>query len=153
LASLKDWWNGKTSAIPVTAARVPFHVTALEQLNALAVFVKKSSNVLSPAVYSQLRSIDDLLRPLLKYLETHEINTEERFEFKAILTDYIPSPVNSFLLLHAKDQVEGGEADLLLLKQYQVLEHRAYLMANKIYNSALDSLQTQAIFVENRFRE
>lgn len=129
----------------------PFHVKALQQLNLLDKLVKEMSNQISTDVYSKLRDVDDVMRPLIKYLETHDIIVEQQVLISSILTDYIPTSLDTFRLLPEEDKVDGDRADLLLQKQYDTIYLNAKELADEIYGRGLSSLSTQAIFIENKF--
>lgn len=153
-----SWFNGKKrgDTAPITvvsplSTEPSFVDKAQQQLDALAVFIKQISNRISPVVYSKLRDMDDTLRPLLVYLKTHDIIVEQEVTLQSFLTDYIPTPLNTFLVLPAEEQEEGGKADLLLIQQYDTLEKSARDFADSIYERTLAALSTQAIFIENKF--
>lgn len=156
---ISNWWYGRnddptpSNANPanVTAASQLFHEKAQIQLDMLARFVKESSNVVSPAVYSRLRSIDDVVRPLIKFLATHDIVAEQEIAIEYLLTRYIPEPLNTFVLLQQKDREENGKADTLLLQQYDTLEKSTRELADGIYKRTMSDLNTYAIFIEEKF--
>lgn len=129
----------------------PFHVLALEQLNDLSIFVKKSSKFISTEVFSQLRVIHDILRELIGFLETHDTLVENQVVLTKIITEYIPDPLEMFLRLPTSEQINGGKADLLLREQYGILEKNARDLSIQVNEQVLSDLQTQAIFIKDRF--
>lgn len=152
---ISDWWNGQSKADKASAntamPQKAFHERALEQLDLLAKLVKQSSNVLSPTVYSRLRSIDDVMRPFMVYISSHDLFMEHQVMVESMLTKYIPEPLNTFLNLQPKDQVEGGKADMLLQQQFDTLEKSARDFVEGIYKGGVASLSTYARFIEDKF--
>lgn len=136
----------------VTAAVVkPFTTTATEQLDSLAVYVKSVSGVISAEVYSEIRHIDDVMRPLLKFLEGQDVGMENQVIITKMITEYVPDPLQIFIRLTKAEQVEGGAADLLLLEQFNLLSVNSEKIAEEIRSQVLKELQTQAIFIKDRF--
>jgi hypothetical protein len=143
-----------TAPIPVQVAAAiqkPFHEVALDQLNALAVHTKEVSNVISTDVYSRIRSIDDIMRPLIKFLENQDVAMENQVVITKMITEYIPDPLEIFVRLPKTEQADGGAADLLLIEQYAILGENAKKLAEEIRSQVLKELQTQAIFIKDRF--
>lgn len=145
--------SGNTAA-NVAAVVLPeplFHEKAIKQLDLLGSLVKESSNVISTEVYSILRSMDDMLRPLIKYLETHDVPAEQEYLISSLIADYIPTPLHTFQTLPDRDKQDGGQGDLLLLQQYAIIDNNIRELSDQIYGGALRELSTQAIFIENKF--
>ena len=145
--------SSNTPVAPVSNPLVPqpFHEQAQEQLDALAVFIKQVSSEISPAVYSRLRSIDDVIRPMLKHIIDNPLTAENEYAVKALLTDYITTPINIFLKLNEAEKIDGGRSDLLLLEQYDTLEKSARELNAQIYGDTVSSLETHNIFIQNKF--
>jgi hypothetical protein len=139
--------------VPAPVVEVPFHEKAVADLNGLAVWEKKISGLVSTEVFSLIRSIDDVLRPLVKFLESHLTAIEFQIFLTKMITEYIPDPLNIFFRLPAADQVPGGEADLLLIEQYVTILKNAQELSDNIHDQVMNELKTQAIFIDNRFRE
>jgi len=145
--------NNAANIVAPLLSEPPFHEKALEQLDLLDKFAKEMSGSISTSVYSQLRTIDDILRPLLEYLKTHDIVMEQKVLIQSIITDYVPTPLETFKLLPENDKVDGGKGDLLLTQQYDTIEANTRELAAEIYGRVLSELSTQAIFIKNKFGE
>jgi len=143
--------QGEPTPVTPMVTADPFHVQAEQQLDVLAKFVRQISNQISPAVYSRLRTIDDIVRPMLKHIVDNPLTAENEYAVKALLTDYIPTPANIFLSLNAAEKIDGGRADLLLLEQYDTLEKSVRELNAQIYGDKVSSLETHKIFIENKF--
>jgi len=131
----------------------PFHQRAREELDKLEFFVKEHANVISPAVYSVLRDIDDELRPLLTYMEDKPPLVETEVYVQSLLTDYIPTPLSLYLNLPLSEQKDGGKSDLILLGQYVTLEKSVRELSANIYRDSVAQLETHAIFIQNKFNQ
>jgi hypothetical protein len=129
-----------------------FPERAVKEMELLNRHVKSISREISPAVYSRLRSIDDLVRPLVAYIETRPVLIEKEIEIESLLTDYIPTPLNIFMQLTPKERADGSKADLLLLSQYDTLERSVIELGKGIYTDTMSELEVHAAFVERRFQ-
>lgn len=147
---------GKDDALPVLPSVAPtlvapFHDKALGWLDTLAAHVKQSSDIISPAVYSRLRSIDDVMRPFIKALEGKPSVVETEVAIESMLTDYIPTPLNLYVNLPAGERTDSGRADLILLAQYDTLETAARELSSRLQGDSVSSLETHAIFIRDKF--
>jgi hypothetical protein len=137
--------------IPPTAA-LPFAERVLMELDNLQSFVRSASGVLSGEVYSQLRYFDDVVRPLLNYVKDKDVPADDEYLLESAVTDYVPSPLKTFLQLPDEDQGEGGKGDLLLTRQYDTIIKNVQDVVDRIRGHAMDSLNNQAAFIDERFR-
>ncbi len=147
----KAFFGSGTSIQTPLVPEPPFHEKALEQLNLLEKFVKEMSNSVSTEVYSQLRTMDDIIRPLLEYLKTHDIAVEQEVLIQSTITDYIPTPLETFRMLPENDKLEGGKGNSLLLQQYDTIESNIRELSDEIYGRVLSALNTQANFIKSKF--
>lgn len=155
MSFLSDLFGTKNAPVAPTSTPilpVNFADQCIEQLDALGNFIRTVSDVLSTDAYSHLRSIDDLIRPMLSYIKDHPMTAESEFAVKALLTDYIPSPLNIFLSLPSAEKLDGGKADLLLVEQYATLEKSVRDLVAEITSDVVSSLETHKIFIQNKFR-
>jgi len=130
-----------------------FHERVHEQSEHLARYIKSVSREISPAAYSRLRSIDDLVQPLVAYIETHPVIVEKELEVENLLTTYIPRPLEIFMKLTPTERADGGKADLLLLSQFDKLERSVIELGKGIYTDSMSELEIQSRFVDTRFRD
>lgn len=130
---------------------VTFDAKAIIWLDDLAHVVKQSSSLISPAVFSRLRSIDDVMRPIIKSLKDVQLIVDTEVEIQSILTDYIPTPLDLYLNLPLNDRQDGGKADLILLSQYDTLETVVRDLALTLKGDSVSALETHAIFIKDKF--
>ncbi|MCU1406031.1 MAG: hypothetical protein JWQ43_2334 [Glaciihabitans sp.] len=122
-------------------------------LDELAGAARGAGSRVSTQVYSQLRSIDDVVRPLINHVATHPVVIETEIAIESLITDYVPTPLRLFLQLPAAEAVDGGKADLLLQEQFTALERSARKLSLSVYSDSVSALETHAIFIQNKFRE
>jgi hypothetical protein len=139
-------------AVPPAAAKT-FAEQALSSLDSLAVAVRHAGGNVSPHVFSMLRSLDDVLRPLIAHVAVHPVVVEKEFAIEALITDYTPTALTLFLKLPAGEQVDGGKADLLLQEQLTSLERNARQVSAGIYEDSVSALETHAIFIQTKFHD
>jgi hypothetical protein len=141
-------------AVPVApAAPQSFSDRMTAALDTLADSARAAGSQVSTAVFSQLRTIDDVLRPLILHVGTHPVVIETEIAIESLVTDYVPTPLRLFLQLPPSEKADGGKADLLLQEQYTALERNARHLSASVYNDSVSALETHAIFIENKFRE
>jgi hypothetical protein len=130
-----------------------FSARMAAELDTLSESTRAAGSQVSTAVFSQLRTIDDVLRPLIDHVGTHPVVIETEIAIESLVTDYVPTPLRLFLQLPPSETADGGKADLLLQEQYTALERNARRLAESVYDDSVSALETHAIFIENKFRE
>jgi hypothetical protein len=130
---------------------LPFTDRVTASLNALAADARSAGAVISTAAFSQLRSIDDVIRPLLAYIVGNPVPITEQIAIESLVSDYVPTSLRLFLLLPPADQVDGGAADLTLQDQFTALEKNARQLSSSIIVTAASALESHAIFLQNKF--
>lgn len=149
--------TGEQPVVPAAPATVEpliaqsFAQVATSQLDSLAAYVKKISIIISPEVYSEVRSIDDSMRPLLKFLDGQDVGMENQVIITKMITEYVPDPLEIFVRLSKNEQHEGSPADKLLLEQFTLLSRNAKKIDEEIRSQVMKELQTQAMFIRDRF--
>lgn len=128
-----------------------FDERILPALNSLAEASRRSGAAVSPQVFSMLRSLDDVLRPLLAHVALHPVVVEREVAIESMITDYVPTSLRLYLELPESDRVDGGKADRLLQEQYTALEKSARQLSANIYDDSLAALETQSIFIQTKF--
>lgn len=130
---------------------VPFHDKVLKDLDELAVFMRKHGGIIPTFVYSQVRRIDDVLRPLISYIAVNGCSPEQEHLLESMVTDYIPTPLKTFIGLPKQDRADDGRPAQLLSSQFATIEKRVRDLAELVRTGALDELATHAEFIDNRF--
>lgn len=137
--------------VPAVQA-VPFHKKVLKELDELAVFMRRHGNIIPTSVYSQVRRIDDVLRPLISYIAINGCSPEQEHLLESMVTDYIPTPLKTFIGLPKQDRADDGRPAELLSEQFATIEKKVRDLAELVRTGALDELATHAEFLDSRFR-
>lgn len=149
-------WRGRntqpTPTIPALLTPTVVQRTST-QLSELGKLVSQASGVLSPQAYSLVRQVDDIIRSLLPYIEKQPLIMEHEVVIQNILTDYIPTPISTYLRLDASDRGDGSHADLLLCQQFATIRDNMWDLAEQIRDAGLKELSIQAGFISERFRQ
>lgn len=154
--SLFGGWIGRnTQSNPTIPALVPptFVQRTSTQLSELGKLVAQAGGVLSPQAYSLARQVDDIIRSLLPYIEKQPLIMEHEVVIQSTLTDYIPTPIATYLRLDSSDRGDGSQADLLLCQQFATIRDSMWDLAEQIRDAGLKELSVQAGFISERFRQ
>ena len=139
---------------PAFSAPIPamsFSERVTSELDSLARVEQRMSSQVSAAVFSQLRTIDDIVRPLLVHISTRTVLVETEVALESLVKDYVPTPLSLFEQLPANEKVDGGKADLLLQSQYATIISSTFNLAKGVYGNSMSALETNAIFVQDKF--
>ena len=111
---------------------------------------------LPPGAVPTVRDIDDVLRPLLRYIETRSASEEEMRHLTAIIHDYLPTALGDFTALPAqyaeRPGVTGTSPADDLLRQLQFLDEGANELQDLVYTGDAAQLAIQARFLDAKFR-
>lgn len=115
-----------------------------------------------------VRDIDDVLRPLLRYLaaqvasaassasEVPAVSDEELRHLTAIIHEYLPRALGDFLALPAqyagRPGVTGSTPADDLIRQLQLLDEGAAELQDLVYTGDAAKLAIQARFLDAKFR-
>jgi hypothetical protein len=103
-----------------------------------------------------VRDIDDVLRPLLTYIERQGASDEEMRHLTTIITEYLPTALGDFLALPAayaeRPGVTGTAPSDDLLRQLQLLDEGANELQDLVYTGDAAQLAIQARFLDAKFR-
>lgn len=124
---------------------------AARDLDALRALVRRSGALLPPVVSSRLRQLDDLLRVVLAAADAEEASTEQRYLLDAMIRDYLPTPLHSYLALPESDRAVDARPTGLLLDQLGVLEETIRDLLNQIRIHAIAELSTHGRFLADKF--
>lgn len=123
-------------------------VASLDRLRAA---VRRAGAVLPPLVSSQVRQIEDVLRPLLGHVARHGASTEQRVLLNAIITNYLPTPLRAYTGISERERTDDSEATALLVEQLTILEGIARDVDNQVRTGAIAELSTHGRFLEDKF--
>jgi hypothetical protein len=144
---------------PVAGIVAPSHQESVESedaatassLDNLRQAIRRAGAELPPLVSSALRQIDDLLRTVIAAVAAQGASTEQRVLLNAMICDYIPSPLRSFLAIPPVDRAEGSRAAALLVDQLVTLEATIRDLLNQIRIGAIAELSTHGRFLADKF--
>jgi len=122
-----------------------------DALDDLRSIIRRSGSALPPLVSSRLRQIDDLLQVVLATAAAEDASTEQRYLLDAMIRDYLPTPVHSYLTLPATDRTSVAPPTLLLLDQLAILEETIRDLLNQIRIGAIAELSTHGRFLADKF--
>lgn len=156
------WFNRRRNNEAVSVPTVPTEATpAVPQVSFsekmlgwsedLAWVEKSYSNILSTQVYSELRSIHDVLESIAELISHYSIRTEEEYLIESTLKNYIPSALAIFSQLPPDKQRSGEEADLMLMSQCRNVKQNVVSLKEQLQTQIMNNLTTQTMFVEERF--
>ncbi len=103
-----------------------------------------------------VRDIDDVLRPLLNYIEARSASDEEMRHLTAIIHEYLPTALNDFAALPAQYAERPGVTGTTpaddLLQQLVLLDEGANDLQDLVYTGDAAQLAIQARFLDAKFR-
>lgn len=120
-------------------------------LDKLLATVRGSGNKLPGIISSQLRQLDDLLHPLADYIKAQGASTEQRVLFQAMVSDYITTPLNTYLLTGDAERQEDSRTTALFAGQLAVLHTTALDLNHQVRSGAITELSTHARFLQDKF--
>jgi hypothetical protein len=111
---------------------------------------------LPPGAVPTVRDIDDLLRPLLQYVETRSASDEEMRHLTSIISEYLPTALGDFMALPQqyteRPGVTGTTPALDLVRQLALLDEGANDLQDLVYTGDAAQLAIQARFLDAKFR-
>ncbi|AEH07922.1 MULTISPECIES: hypothetical protein [Protofrankia] len=111
---------------------------------------------LPPGAVPTVRDIDDVLRPLLRYIEVQSASEEEMRHLTAIIHEYLPQALGDFTALPAqyteRPGVTGTTPAEDLIRQLQLLDEGANELQDLVYTGDAAKLAIQARFLDAKFR-
>jgi hypothetical protein len=139
------------------ASQVATHARQLRQ--ELAEIVRRANadgGRLPAGAVPTVRELDDVLRPLLRYIERQSASEEEMRHLTAIIQDYLPTALNDFIALPAayaeRPGVTGTTPADDLVRQLVLLEEGANELQDAVYTGDAAKLAIQARFLDAKFR-
>ncbi|KRE80924.1 hypothetical protein [Arthrobacter sp. Soil762] len=113
--------------------------------------IRRAGAELPTSVSSQLRQIDDVLRPLVSHMAEHGASMEQQVLLNSIVCSYIPDPLRTYLALPDSARTEESGPTGLLAEQFATLEEIARDLANQVRIGAIAELSTHGRFLEDKF--
>jgi hypothetical protein len=111
---------------------------------------------LPPGAVPTVRDIDDVLRPLLRYIEVQSASDEELRHLTAIIHEYLPQALGDFIALPAQYTERPGVTGTTpaddLIRQLQLLDEGTNELQDLVYTGDAAKLAIQARFLDAKFR-
>jgi hypothetical protein len=141
---------------PVPAAPVePFGERMKVKLEEIGWTARRAGGRLPIAALPQLGRIEDVLRPLLNHLVTNPPSVEEEIAVQAMLTDYLPTTVGTYIGLNRQfaetARADGRTAGDDLIEQLVMLEGAAQELSLAVYAHDAQQLATHGRFLSTKF--
>lgn len=124
---------------------------AAASLDNLRSAIRRAGAELPTSVSSQLRQIDDVLRPLVSHMSEQGASMEQQVLLNSIVCSYIPDPLRTYLALPDSARTEESRPTQLLAEQLATLEEIARDLANQVRIGAIAELSTHGRFLEDKF--
>jgi hypothetical protein len=149
--------SGTTTATADPHADIVIQVRQLQQ--ELAGIVRQANadgGRLPPGAVPTVRDIDDVLRPLLQYIELQSASEEEMRHLTAIIRDYLPTALGDFVALPTQYAERPGVTGTTpaddLVRQLILLDEGANELQDVVYTGDAAQLAIQARFLDAKFR-
>ncbi len=121
---------------------------ALTELRRLAL---GRSAELPTVVVSQVLQLADLLQNLIGYIDGAGASTEQRVLLNAVITDYLPSPLRTYLRLAPAARTDASAETTVLLEQLDTLYSTVRDLDNQVRTGAITELAVHGRFLRDKF--
>lgn len=113
--------------------------------------VLANGSALPPLVVSQVLQLVDILRALIGYIGQSGASTEQRVLLNAVVTDYLPSPLRSYLMLAPGSRKDDSADTTVLLEQLDMLHSTVRNLDNQVRTGAITELAVHGQFLRDKF--
>lgn len=124
---------------------------AEEALSSLTAQLRRSGADIPTAAYSQFAQIADLLCALVEHAGKIGSTIEQRVLLAAMLADYLPTSLRTYLTLPAVNRALGSAETGLLLEQLATLHSTASTLESEIHNGSSTELAIHGRFLQDKF--
>lgn len=104
-----------------------------------------------PFVVSQVLQLADILRELIDYIADGSASTEQRVLLNAVITDYLPSPLQSYLKLADAARTDDSPNTATLSEQLGTLHSTVRNLDNQVRTGAITELAVHGQFLKDKF--
>ena len=136
---------------PVLDQNVTDLGTSGVSLDALRIEIRRSGGELPTLIYSQFRQIDDLLAPLVAHMQQTDASTEQVVLAGAIISDYLPTSLRTYLMLPKSSRVGGSRETTTLLAQLATLHSTVLNLNQQVRSGAATELAIHGRFLQDKF--
>lgn len=120
-------------------------------LDALRSEIRRAGGELPTLIYSQFRQIDDLLAPLLVHMQKTGASTEQVVLAGAIIGDYLPTSLRTYLMLPKSVRVHGSDETSTLLAQLGTLHSTVQDLNQQVRSGTATELAIHGRFLQDKF--
>lgn len=106
---------------------------------------------LPTVAYSQFRQIDDLIAALMGHLQKFGASTEQSVLLGAIVSDYLPTSLHTYLMLPRSSRREDSSESQVLLAQLATLYQTALDLDRQVRSGAATELAVHGRFLQDKF--
>jgi len=112
---------------------------------------RRAGGQLPTLIYSQFRQIDDLLAPLVAHMQKTGASTEQVVLAGAIISDYLPTSLRTYLMLPESSRVDGSRETDTLLAQLATLHSTVLNLNKQVRSGTATELAVHGRFLQDKF--
>lgn len=105
---------------------------------------------LPPAAYSQLRRIEDMLRPAIGEAREQPMLPERQYAVESMMQRLVPDTLAAFLRIPFPERGDNSRAAAMLLEQLSMLTEQAAQIAEDAHRESGSALVANLLFLEER---
>jgi hypothetical protein len=120
-------------------------------VDSLRSVVRRAGSKLPPLLMSQLRHLGDLMQEAVADISVRGCSTEQRVLLNAMITSYVPTPLQAYLALPSAHHDEESRATFMFAEQLATLEETLADLLNQIRIGAVEELSTHGRFLADKF--
>jgi uncharacterized protein YejL (UPF0352 family) len=120
-------------------------------LTALRGVLRTNGGDLPTLAYSQFRQIDDLLAALIAHLQESGASVEQSVLLGAMVSDYLPTSLNTYLMLTKSARDEDSRESGVLFAQLATLYSTAVNLDHQVRSGASTELAIHGRFLQDKF--
>lgn len=120
-------------------------------LDALRSETRRAGGEMPTLIYSQFRQIDDLLARLVAHMQQTGASTEQVVLAGAIISDYLPTSLRTYLMLPKSARVPGSRETATLLEQLSTLHSTVQNLNQQVRSGTATELAIHGRFLQDKF--
>lgn len=113
--------------------------------------IRCAGGELPTLIYSQFRQIDDLLAPLVAHMQKTGASTEQVVLAGAIISDYLPTSLRTYLMLPKSSRVDDSRETATLLAQLATLHSTVLNLNQQVRSGNATELAVHGRFLQDKF--
>lgn len=125
--------------------------TSQAALDALRIEIRRAGGELPTLIYSQFRQIDDVIAPLVAHMQQNGGSTEQVVLAGAIISDYLPTSLRTYLMLPKSSRLDGSRETTTLLAQLATLNSTVLNLNQQVRSGVATELAIHGRFLQDKF--